>query len=240
MPTKRVPATLRVDWPVRPELSALDAREGVYAWARFKLWTADWYLERFDQLLDIVPRVQRQVGIEMAIDGILESLCSAVDAACAAVIGAAEVRRPPKKLTLEHRYTPELAVRRLREQGRRRAPKALEEARAGHNSSNPSGWFGQLGHLRNTVVHHSALGHHRLLWWQGRRQDRHCRPWIGPHRTDRLPPGRQNEGWTAHRAAFEGGGLACPWPVRGSAVPRSDSHRGACHRHCSGFRVGGG
>jgi len=148
---------LRVEWPVGPEFGDLDSRKGVYAWVKFKLDSADWYLGRLEQVLAVVPRALHQVGIEMALDGILESLCSAVDAACAAVINAAEARGHTKPPTPEFGYKPELAVKRLREHGRTRAPAALESARNGFKSSSPTGWFAQLGRLRNRAVHHTAL-----------------------------------------------------------------------------------
>ncbi len=88
--------SLPIDWPVGPQFVELDPREGVYAWVAFKLMSADWYLDRLEQLVAVLPRVEHQVGVEMALDGVLASLCSAVDAACAGVIDAAELQRALK------------------------------------------------------------------------------------------------------------------------------------------------
>ncbi len=111
-------APVRVKWPVEPQLVDLDSRGGSYAWVAFKLDSADWYLARLEELFNVVPRVEHQVGIERALDGVLESLCSAVDAACAAVIIAAEVKLGTKRPTPEHLYKPEKAVERLRQTGK--------------------------------------------------------------------------------------------------------------------------
>ena len=149
---------LEVDWPVGPELVDLDARQGVYAWVAFKLVSADWYVDRLEALLELVPQAEHQVGVEMALDGVLSSLCSAVDAACAGVIEAAEARLSKPKATPKHQYGPQLAAQLLRECGRKRTPAALDAARRGGSTNSPEGWFAQLGRIRNTVVHRSALG----------------------------------------------------------------------------------
>ena len=149
---------LRVEWPVGPAVDDLDPRKGVYGWVNFKLESADWYLDRLEEVLNVAARFQHPLGAEMALDGVLGSLCSAVDAACAGVIEAAEMRRPPKgKATPSHRYSPNLAILRLREHGRKRTPTRLEQARDVDDQAVPVGWLAQLSRLRNKVVHQTAL-----------------------------------------------------------------------------------
>jgi hypothetical protein len=77
-------------FPAGPRYGELLDSDPRIAWIRFKVWTADWYTETLGALGTRLGGYDRQVGIEMAIDGALGSLSGAFDASVALVIVAAE------------------------------------------------------------------------------------------------------------------------------------------------------
>lgn len=76
-------------WPLGPHYLRWVEGKGVDAWARFKLRSADWYLDALDVAAQEVG-LDRFVGVEMAIDGVLSSLCAGVDAAGHALLDEVE------------------------------------------------------------------------------------------------------------------------------------------------------
>jgi hypothetical protein len=150
---------MRVEWPVGPQIWEQGQPEGLRAWVLYKLASADWYIGRLKTLSKRLGRLEHQVGVEMALDGALQSLCSAIDAACGGVIQAAEAAaakgRPIKNLP------PPQSVKRaeaeLRKARRTRAVKALGKAMARRKDEEPNGWLAQLRWLRNRAVHQTTL-----------------------------------------------------------------------------------
>jgi hypothetical protein len=162
MPPRRTrrepePTAIEVDWPAGPAYWEVVGSEGVRAWVGYKLYAADWYLSRLDSLFDGLDVVDHQLGIEMALDGALHALCSAVDAAAGGVIQAAELDNPPLRPTEPHDYDLRLAATRLRQAGRLRAARTIDAARVDPRAESPTGWLTQLQRLRAVAVQQSAL-----------------------------------------------------------------------------------
>ena len=71
-------------WPIGPHYAVQFSGES--GWANHKLASAEWYLATLRQLDQILPELDRHVGVEMALDGCLASASSAVDAAVMSLI----------------------------------------------------------------------------------------------------------------------------------------------------------
>jgi hypothetical protein len=79
----------QIRWPVGPhykELAASDER----SWVDYKLASADWYLAALRRLQPHGRPLDRYLGVEMAIDGVLAAQSSAIDAAVETLIRALE------------------------------------------------------------------------------------------------------------------------------------------------------
>jgi hypothetical protein len=71
--------TVRVSWPIGPEYTAWVSEENdtARAWSMYKLRTAIWYIDLLEDL-GARPWILRLVGIEMALDGAVTTLSSAL------------------------------------------------------------------------------------------------------------------------------------------------------------------
>lgn len=79
----------QIRWPVGPyykELAVSDER----SWVDYKLVSADWYLAALRRLQPHGRPLDRYLGVEMAIDGVLAAQSSAVDAAVETLVRALE------------------------------------------------------------------------------------------------------------------------------------------------------
>lgn len=75
-----------VPWPAGPHYFDLTGSEGAVAWVRYRVWAADWYVRTLQRVAGPGQNYDRLVGIEMALDGALNSLSSAFDAGTALII----------------------------------------------------------------------------------------------------------------------------------------------------------
>src|SRR5674476_910114 len=76
-------------WPAGPTYAEWVGAEGSGAWVLYKLRSSSWYIDRLDEVGKLLG-FGRHVGVEMALDGALGSLCGAFDAAVGGIIGAVE------------------------------------------------------------------------------------------------------------------------------------------------------
>jgi len=79
-----------LEWPIGPHYLRWVEGKGADAWARYKLRAADWYLEALRTIERDVGHLDRYVGVEMAIDGVLASLCAGIDVAGFALLEEVE------------------------------------------------------------------------------------------------------------------------------------------------------
>ena len=145
-------------WPLGPHYLRWVEGKGVDAWARFKLRAAEWYVEA----LEVAQRevgLDRFVGVEMAIDGALSSLCAGVDAAGHALVEEVE------------RFAGDVPLRSHRPAGgdwtvlvglaegvgiELGSARAIDRAVRG-DEEDPEGWLPQLQRLRELAVRRNVL-----------------------------------------------------------------------------------
>lgn len=157
------PSAIRFpDGPTYPELLGSDER---VAWIRFKVWSADWYTHALSDLGAVHGGYDRQVGIEMALDGALSTLSAAFDASVALMIEAAEERLevPATERTAIHKYGWK-AFEQLVDgsalatwEGLPELQTNVDSALEGSNSDEPVGWLAVLRRLRNIATHRTTL-----------------------------------------------------------------------------------
>jgi hypothetical protein len=66
-------------WPTGPGFDEPIKSKKLKAWAKYKMEAADWYLDTLLAISLQAGRVDRVLGIEMAVEGVIQSLCSAFD-----------------------------------------------------------------------------------------------------------------------------------------------------------------
>lgn len=152
-------------FPAGPRYSELLASESNMAWIRYKVWAADWYTETLGDLGAKFGGYDRQVGIEMAIDGALSSICGAFDASIALLIIAAERRlnTPEANRTKPYAYgwrcfkqlIAGTAVEAL--PGMSDMTDEVNAALEGQSDDNPTGWLAIIRRLRNRITHQTSL-----------------------------------------------------------------------------------
>jgi hypothetical protein len=133
-------------------------------WAEYKLWTAEWYLNTLRELFHATRDLDRYLGVEMALDGILGATSSAFDAAIGATIMAIEHKRGVQEAdrTPTWRRTWKRAKRLADRQPpiRLSARADVDIAMAGEMDAEPTGWLAQLRRLRNRSTHEDTLARH--------------------------------------------------------------------------------
>ena len=150
------------DSPTYPELLRSDER---IAWVRFKVWSADWYTRTLGDLGAAHGGYDRQVGIEMSLDGALSALSAAFDASVALMIEGAEeeLRVPAANRTPAHKFGWNAFQKSVRGtalatwEGLPELEADVENALEGSNSDEPVGWLAVLRRLRNRATHRTTL-----------------------------------------------------------------------------------
>ena len=153
-----------IAWPTGPGYSKKIRVKKIKAWARFKLASADWYLSTLRTMHE-TGEFSRVLGLEMAIDGIIQSLCGVFEASVFALTIAVERaakipedRRTPvhlaswSNLAAEAKYLDiDLA-----------SSLSVSDALIGEHSVTPQGWLAQLIVLRQRSTRQDLLVDHRL------------------------------------------------------------------------------
>jgi hypothetical protein len=154
---------LAVHWPVGPHYKKQFKAKSRQAWALYKLGTADWYLKTLEEIAEHIDKLDRFLGIEMAIDGTLQALCATFDAAVFALLstlekgaGLPEDERTPARLaswTVLLTQAEALGVELI-------ATSEVSAALAAEDPDAPSGWLSQLLLLRQRSLQHDLLIRH--------------------------------------------------------------------------------
>lgn len=163
-----------IPWPAGPHYFDLTGSVGAVAWVRYRVWAADWYTRTLRDVVAVDGNYDRFVGVEMALDGALNGLSSAFDAAVALLIQGAEI-------VLEVPEADRLPVRRYSWKNARDLLKTraigtdpdgtsndvvwrlildIDDALDGESDPSPSGWLAQLRRLRNQIAHQDTLARH--------------------------------------------------------------------------------
>jgi hypothetical protein len=160
-----VPDPSDAAFPAGPRYTELLDSDPQVAWVRYKIWAADWYTARLGELGTRFGSCDRQVGIEMAIDGALGSLCGAFDASVALLNVAAErsLNVTEADRIPSHRYGWESFKGRVADTRVGRLPGMADlidnvsAALEGQNDAAPTGWLVVLRRLRNRATHQTSL-----------------------------------------------------------------------------------
>jgi hypothetical protein len=174
--------TLHVEWPIGPHYHKQFKAKAREAWPLYKLGTADWYLSTLREISASVKKLDRLLGVEMAIDGALQALCSAFEAALYTLASALELdsRLPGTDRAAEIVSTWRLLSEQANEIGVDLvAAGALLDALEANDPEAPTGWLAQLFLLRQRSTQHDLLIRH---WVVGREAPVVCIdvPAIGP------------------------------------------------------------
>lgn len=145
-------------WPMEPHYLRWVEGKGADAWARLKLKASGWYLE----VLEAAERdggLDRYVGVEMAIDGVLASLCAGIDAAGYALLD--EIERfagptPGRRAAVGEDWPEALGIA---ESLGVDLPSAVALGRALRPAgmAEPEGWLSQLRRLHRLVIRRNVL-----------------------------------------------------------------------------------
>jgi hypothetical protein len=164
-------ASSEVPWPAGPHYFDLTGSDGAVAWVRYRVWAADWYTRTLRSIAGPDRNYDRFVGIEMALDGALNSLSSAFDAGTALLIQGAENALDLKesdRLQVQW-YSWKNARDLLKRPAIGTDPDGttnddvwrvivdVDNALAGDRDPVPIGWLAQLRRLRNQVAHQDTL-----------------------------------------------------------------------------------
>lgn len=160
-----------ISWPAGPHYFDLTGSQGAVAWVRYRIWAADWHTRALKSVAGTDGNYDRLLGIEMALDGALNNLSGAFDAAVGLLIrGAEEALHVPEPKQLQvHRYSWRAARDLLAkpaigttERGTSkdsvwRVILDVDNALAGESDTTPVGWLAQLRRWRNQVAHQDTL-----------------------------------------------------------------------------------
>lgn len=158
----KVPKSVPLTWPVGPHYLRWVDGKGVHAWARYKLKSADWYRAALVVAVQEAGEIDRYVGIQMALDGVLTALCAAVDAAGSGLYDAVERRLRDEDTDVDIATEGLDGWETAFMLSRRGAlvlgsERATAEALAGSDSPSPAGWLAQLRQVRDRAVQHNIL-----------------------------------------------------------------------------------
>ncbi len=141
-----------VQWPAGPHYFDLTGSEGGVAWVRYRVWSADWHTRTLKELGGPHGSFDRDVGIEMALDGALNGLSSAFDVDVEDQLPVFRYRWESCRDMLKQKDIANDDVWRL--------ILDVESAIDGETLPEPNGWLAQLRRLRNRAAHQDSLARH--------------------------------------------------------------------------------
>lgn len=166
--------TLAIAWPLGPTYNEWVKSDGIRAWVQYKLKSAAFHIETLHRVGE-AHGYSRLVGVEMALDAALASLCGAFDASTGGIIHAAqryfgqgkELNGLPWEPVQPFEYSWNKCLARV-------VPHLRKEDLAWHLDSvvtdvatalskaddQPLGWLTELQRLRNHTIHQESLARH--------------------------------------------------------------------------------
>jgi hypothetical protein len=134
-----------------------------HTWVQYKLKSADWFLDTLVKTTAEVGRMDRNAGVEMAIDGALAGFCAAFDTALSLLVRALEnangieegersaVDHPSWERALTLAGSAALKIS---------CQKKVSEALRGADAAEPQGWLAQLQAIRSLMMVENRLVPH--------------------------------------------------------------------------------
>lgn len=162
-PEESQPDAVNVTWPAGPDYAKKIKVKKIKAWARYKLASADWYLNTL-QVLGNGGELKRVLGVEMAVDGIVASLCAAFEASVFALTNAVEraAKIPDDRRTPVHLASwSNLAAEAKYLEIDLASSLSISASLIGEHSVAPQGWLAQLLVLRQRSARQDLLVDHR-------------------------------------------------------------------------------
>ena len=165
-PTPDNPGTepISIAWPAGSSYDKPIKTQKPRAWARYKVEAADWYLNALLVTSLHRDRLERTVGVEMAVEGVIQSLCAAFEAMICTLSNSIEKLAG---IVPEHRTPRHLVTwSRLAEAATRfdidlASTMSISSAMLGERSENPQGSLAQLFLLRRRVALQDLLVDHQ-------------------------------------------------------------------------------
>jgi hypothetical protein len=137
-------------WPAGPGFDRPIKAKKLKAWAKYKMEAADWYLDAL-LAMSLQQRLERVLGLEMAVEGVIQSLCSAFEVMICALTQSIEKaagvpadHRTPRNLVSWSRLAAAAKVFNID----LASTLSISSALLGEHSENPEGPLAQLLVLR--------------------------------------------------------------------------------------------
>jgi hypothetical protein len=142
-------------WPAGPGYDRPIKAKKLKAWAKYKMEAADWYLDTLLAMSLQEGRLARVLGVEMAVEGVIQSLCSAFEVMICALTEAIEKaagvpadHRTPRHLVSWSRLAAAAKVFDID----LASTLSISSALLGERSENPEGPLAQLLVLRRNAA----------------------------------------------------------------------------------------
>jgi len=143
--------TSAILWPAGPGFDRPVKAKKLKAWAKYKMEAADWYLDTLLAMSLQQGRLERVLGVEMAVEGVIQSLCSAFEVMICALTQSIEKaagvptdHRTPRHLVSWSRLAAAAKVFDID----LASTLSISSALLGEHSENPEGPLAQLFVLR--------------------------------------------------------------------------------------------
>jgi hypothetical protein len=146
---------LSIRWPVGPGYEKPIKVKKPRAWAKYKMDAADWYLDSLLAISLQSGHLERALGVEMAVEGVIQSLCGAFEAMICALsssierlVGIDSDHQTPKHLVTWSRLAAAAKVFDID----LASTLSISSALLGEHSENPDGCLAQLFLLRRRLA----------------------------------------------------------------------------------------
>jgi hypothetical protein len=146
--------TSAILWPTGPGFDRPVKAKRLKAWAKYKMEAADWYLDAL-LAMSLQQRLERVLGVEMAVEGVIQSLCSAFEVMICALTQSIEKaagvpadHRTPRHLVNWSRLAAAAKVFDID----LASSLSISSALLGEHSENPEGPLAQLLLLRRLAA----------------------------------------------------------------------------------------
>ena len=153
-------AKTSIAWPTTRDASPAEKPKGLRSWARAKLESAAWYIETLQKIESDDVGSAASLGVEMAVDGAVSSLCAAFEAMICSLTRAIErVADIPKdsRTPLHLASWSKLAAASKVFDIDLASNRAVSNALVGEHSDEPAGWMAQLLVLRRELALHDLI-----------------------------------------------------------------------------------
>lgn len=152
--------SVSIAWPMEAEFTLPEKRKGLKAWSHSKLEAAAWYIETLKKMDQEGSATARSLGVEMAVDGAVFSLCAAFEAMICALTRAVE---RAAEIPKDHRTPLHLASWSKLAAASKvfdidlASNLSVSDALVGEHAEEPQGFMAQLLVLRRDLALHDLI-----------------------------------------------------------------------------------